>query len=397
MKYCAGQKATPRWRDYHEPDNDTSDIMEVPKKCPGVVHTNSVGEDVEEMAHDRDWRTTLEDDGGPVCDDTSKSFSGISASDFRQGRIQVSSSRMTVSSAAVTVIDTYLEVEGGGVAPGHASEVDETMRIDNAEPAPLQGSLPTLPLDQLTSDWFYPFRNLAEYELSSWLFSNKTTAAKMREFFELHLGPWNQLTSVKSVRSWQQALHRIPYGIPNDQVLERCISIEVPETGQQLEYMVRYRSILGIIRFLIGFIPFKPNLAYAPVRLFKDDEKSVPIFNEMHTGSWWWEQQKSLPPGGTVVPVLLASDKTQLTQHHGDKSSHPVYVTIGNLDKSTRRSQTRPSKILLGFLPDPNRDHHRLTRVKAYEFKRHLFNTAMGIMTAGKCHPFMFRLALPLG
>jgi len=36
---------------------------------------------------------------------------------------------------------------------------------------------------------------------------------------------------------------------------------------------------------------------------------------------------------------------------HGDKQAYPIYLTIGNLDGETRRSQTRPGSVQLGFLP----------------------------------------------
>jgi hypothetical protein len=71
----------------------------------------------------------------------------------------------------------------------------------------------------------------------------------------------------------------------------------------------------------------------------------------MHTGDWWWNIQQQLPEGATVVPLLLGSDKTLLTQHQGDTSVWPVYLTIGNLSSQIRRSQTRPGSILLGFIP----------------------------------------------
>jgi len=36
---------------------------------------------------------------------------------------------------------------------------------------------------------------------------------------------------------------------------------------------------------------------------------------------WWWETQEQLPLGATVVLIILASDKTQLTQHTGGKKA----------------------------------------------------------------------------
>ena len=46
--------------------------------------------------------------------------------------------------------------------------------------------------------------------------------------------------------------------------------------------------------------------------------------------------QEKIPEGGVVAPVIIASDKTQLTQFCGDKSAWPVYLTIGNIAKAKR-------------------------------------------------------------
>ncbi|KAG1907532.1 uncharacterized protein F5891DRAFT_1124469 [Suillus fuscotomentosus] len=39
--------------------------------------------------------------------------------------------------------------------------------------------------------------------------------------------------------------------------------------------------------------------------------------------------QKVLPDGATIAPIILASDKTLLSQFQGDKSVWPVYMSIG--------------------------------------------------------------------
>ncbi len=71
----------------------------------------------------------------------------------------------------------------------------------------------------------------------------------------------------------------------------------------------------------------------------------------MYTGNWWWKKQKELPAGATIIPILLASDKTVMSLSHGDQVLWPVYVTIGNLDAKTRWSQNRPGTLLLGSIP----------------------------------------------
>ncbi len=71
----------------------------------------------------------------------------------------------------------------------------------------------------------------------------------------------------------------------------------------------------------------------------------------MHTGEWWWKQQKEHPPQATIILILISSDKTVMSLSPGDQTFWPVYITIGNLDAKTRRSQKRPGTLLQGSIP----------------------------------------------
>lgn len=46
--------------------------------------------------------------------------------------------------------------------------------------------------------------------------------------------------------------------------------------------------------------------------------------------------QTKLPTGAALAPVIIATDKTQLTQFSGSKSAYPVYLTLGNIPKALR-------------------------------------------------------------
>jgi hypothetical protein len=61
--------------------------------------------------------------------------------------------------------------------------------------------------------------------------------------------------------------------------------------------------------------------------------------------------QERLPDGTTIVPVILASDKTELSWFKGDKTAWLVYLTIGNLSKNVRHEPSRHASVLLGYLP----------------------------------------------
>ncbi len=99
----------------------------------------------------------------------------------------------------------------------------------------------------------------------------------------------------------------------------------------------------------------------------------------MHTADWWWTTQQSLIDSGihnaTIIPVLLATDKTVLTEHTGDMAQWPVYLTIGNLSHEIRRSRSRPGGIMVGLIP--------IYKGDSVEVKMEIYHQTMGMITKG--------------
>ena len=61
-------------------------------------------------------------------------------------------------------------------------------------------------------------------------------------------------------------------------------------------------------------------------------------------------------PGATIIPIILSSDKTQLTLFRS-KSAYPVYLTIGNIRKDVRRKPSRCAQMLVGYIPTTRLEH----------------------------------------
>ena len=65
------------------------------------------------------------------------------------------------------------------------------------------------------------------------------------------------------------------------------------------------------------------------------DKEDKQIYKKMHTADWWWTTQQALIDSDTqnasVIPVLLAIDKTVLTEHIEEIVQWLVYLTICNL------------------------------------------------------------------
>ncbi|KAH9953413.1 hypothetical protein BC827DRAFT_1282164 [Russula dissimulans] len=127
-------------------------------------------------------------------------------------------------------------------------------------------------------------------------------------------------------------------------------SLAIKIGGEELQF--HYRDILPLIQALYGNPEFACDLIFAPERHYLDSEKTHQVYSEMHTGDWWWSVQQ---PGATIIPLVVSSDKTQLTLFR-NKMAYPVYLTIGNVPKDIRRKPSRWAQILIAYIPTSKLD-----------------------------------------
>jgi hypothetical protein len=218
---------------------------------------------------------------------------------------------------------------------------------------------------------YSPFQSPTDFAFAQWFLSTGCTKRDVDRFFsDERLASIQKLLSFTSHDELMTRIRDIPHGIKDDVWIVRDIEVSHDTLGSPPNrYQIRYRNVVKVVEFLMGHRPFVSHLAYAPIRQFSGAGNNNRIYNEMHTAEWWWRTQSKVPEGATVIPILLATDKTMLTQHHGDESAWPIYLTIGNLDRVTRRKQTVPGSMLLGFLP--------VTSEAADDSKARVYHTAM--------------------
>jgi hypothetical protein len=112
-----------------------------------------------------------------------------------------------------------------------------------------------------------------------------------------------------------------------------------------------HRNPVDCARYLLGQRAYRNNMVYGPVRV--TDSAGDRVFSEMNTGNWWWETQDRLPHGATIVPLIVSSDETMLTDHSGDQKAWPMYLSIGNIEFTVRGRPNMLAQILVALLPVP--------------------------------------------
>ncbi|KAG0698767.1 hypothetical protein DFH29DRAFT_983765 [Suillus ampliporus] len=105
------------------------------------------------------------------------------------------------------------------------------------------------------------------------------------------------------------------------------------------------------IKNLIRNPLFHDWMVYAPEQVYQNSTGTQRVIDDMWTADWWWQKQGELPEGVTIAPVILASDKTSLSQFQGDKSAWPLYLLIGNIAKEKHRQISARAMVLIGYLP----------------------------------------------
>ncbi|KAG8798922.1 hypothetical protein FRC16_006244 [Serendipita sp. 398] len=185
---------------------------------------------------------------------------------------------------------------------------------------------------------FRPFKDSSEFRLARWL--NDLPLSKAR----------SSNLSFGSGKTMRQRIDQLP----TPRMQWKNIQVDPLYGTTSAPVYLSYRDPVNAIRSLLDRPELAKYMTYTPERHWKDKAEYTRVYSEIFTADWAWDTQASLEPGSTLLAVLLGSDKAHLTEHSGDKSAWPLYLSLGNIHSSIRNKPTKRCWILLAYIPIPS-------------------------------------------
>ncbi|KAF8874920.1 hypothetical protein BD779DRAFT_1678483 [Infundibulicybe gibba] len=170
-----------------------------------------------------------------------------------------------------------------------------------------------------------PFSDQDEWELARWLMKSGISQTEREKFLGLKKVRDGIKPSFHNNRAFLKKIDALPKGPEWQCEIFEITGDETDETGnlRTEEVELWKRNPVECVRELIGNPAFRENMKYSPTKIYEDPDGKNRGYDEMSTGDWWWETQMSLPSGATIAPIILSSDKTQLSRFSGDKQAWP--------------------------------------------------------------------------
>ncbi|KAH7904180.1 hypothetical protein BJ138DRAFT_1107047 [Hygrophoropsis aurantiaca] len=161
-----------------------------------------------------------------------------------------------------------------------------------------------------------PFTSQIDFEVARWAKLRGPGSTAFSDLLKIDGVTEALQLSYKNSRELDQIIDRKLPGRPRFQRQEIVVGGEA--------FDVYFRDVLECVKALYGDPELAQYLVFKPERHYTDANMTMRMYHDMHTGRWWWDTQKKLDkenPGGTIIPIILSSDKTQITMKYPEKHS----------------------------------------------------------------------------
>ncbi|KAG2113016.1 uncharacterized protein F5147DRAFT_744309 [Suillus discolor] len=195
----------------------------------------------------------------------------------------------------------------------------------------------------------YPFVDQAEWQLAEFLVQ-RLTQTDINKFLKLDWFKNRPRPSFKSADQLFGWIDALPSG-PEWQ--STTLEFTNYTTARPIELI--WRDGLEVVKDLFANPIFSNHMMYDPHIVTTGSERE---YGEFFTANMAFDIQNNLPEGATMVPIILASDKTPVTRMSGGLEMHPVFLTIANIQSEVRMKATAHAWRCVAFIPIPKFDVH---------------------------------------
>ncbi|KAG8832778.1 hypothetical protein FRC17_000651 [Serendipita sp. 399] len=196
---------------------------------------------------------------------------------------------------------------------------------------------------------YHPFLSSSDWDLARWMHATQLTMADVNEYFKMPMTK-EQQHSFRNGATLHSQIERLPD--PGARWCAKTILLESGKAGEDVTLF--YRNPVEVVEELLSRPHLAKEMEFIPMRVWTDQQRTRRVYSEVFTGDWTWRLQESLPTGATLIPIILGSDKTHLTQLGGNKHAWPVYLTIGNIQSQTRNKLSNRTWIPVAYIPTPS-------------------------------------------
>ncbi|KAG8734472.1 hypothetical protein FRC10_011708 [Ceratobasidium sp. 414] len=188
--------------------------------------------------------------------------------------------------------------------------------------------------------------NPRHFDTLELLMTTGLTGSGRDQHLKSHLYVGN--TPWKSNKALMEDLDTLPHGA-GWKIHE--LNTNVNEKSMKTSYLFT-RHIVEVTCEIMANPAFEKHMHFTPERRYKTADRRNRIYGNPWTAKWWWRTQMRIPDkSATIVPLIIASDRTRLSTMAGGQEAYPLYISVGNIQKSVRRRTTSKATALLAYLP----------------------------------------------
>ncbi|KAG1868634.1 hypothetical protein F4604DRAFT_1584510 [Suillus subluteus] len=206
---------------------------------------------------------------------------------------------------------------------------------------------------------YYPFADRDEWELAKFL-SDNLNQGQMTRFLKLSWVKARKPPAYKSAPQLLTFMDALPKG-PK----WRCTTIQTEGYITTHPVHLIWRDALEVTQHIFGNPVFTNDMEFDPYEIYDNGERefgewmSTLRAHDIQACFFFFllkarsNDSDQLPRGATIVPIVLASDKTPVTRQTGGLEMHPTFLTIANIRSDIRMKATVHAWSCVAYMPIP--------------------------------------------